>query len=194
MSMQIADKIELWPIKRLTPYERNSRTHSDRQIKQIEKSIEEFGFLNPILVDENSTIIAGHGRLEAAKNLGMETVPVVPLTHLSDFQKRAYIIADNKLAELAGWDDDLLKLELAELSDLNYDVELTGFDLEELGDILDGVGDEQGEKRKAEFEFNDRTGSEQNSGPIKLTVECEDFEEAESLFNELKKRGLKVKR
>lgn len=121
----------------LIPYARNSRTHSEHQISQIAGSIKEFGFTNPVLIDEGNGIIAGHGRVLAAQVLNLEDVPCIKLTHLSEAQKRAYVIADNKLALNAGWDDDLLKIELAELFDLGFDLALTGFDEKELKEILD---------------------------------------------------------
>ena len=111
----MAKRIELWPVDKLVPYARNARTHSDAQIAQIAASIAEFGFNNPILVDTNAGIIAGHGRLLAARKLKLDQVPVVVLDHLTETQKRAYILADNKLAELAGWDEEVLRGELAEL-------------------------------------------------------------------------------
>ena len=109
----IAKRIELWPVDRLKPYERNARTHSAEQIAKIAASITEFGFTNPILVDSADGIIAGHGRLEAAKLLGLDDVPVIVLDHLSDAQRRAYILADNRLALDAGWDEGMLAAELA---------------------------------------------------------------------------------
>lgn len=118
-------------------YETNSRTHSKSQIKQISSSIKEFGFTNPILIDENNVIIAGHGRLEGAKALRMDEVPCLRLSYLTETQKKAYVIADNKLALNAGWDEDMLKQELSDLSSLSYDLELTGFDEDELKDLLD---------------------------------------------------------
>ena len=117
----------------LIPYVNNARTHSDEQILQIAASIKEFGFTNPILTDGENGIIAGHGRLMAAKKLGMEDVPTIELSHLSTAQKKAYILADNKLALNSGWDADLLALEFAELDELGFDLKLTGFSLEELG-------------------------------------------------------------
>src|SRR3990172_9249254 len=108
LSTSMAQRIELWPIDKLVPYERNARTHSDSQVAQIAASIAEFGFNSPILVDTNAGIIAGHGRLLAARKLGLTEVPVIILDHLSETQKRAYIIADNKLAELAGWNEEIL--------------------------------------------------------------------------------------
>src|ERR1700693_3334174 len=119
----IAQRIELWPVDKLVPYAKNARTHSDEQIAQIAASIIQFGFTNPILVDTNAGILAGHGRLLAARKLGLTEVPVIVLDHLSETQKRAYILADNRLALNAGWDDELLAVELAEL-------ERDGFDLD----------------------------------------------------------------
>jgi ParB-like chromosome segregation protein Spo0J len=112
ISAEMAQRIELWPIERLIAYERNARTHSDHQIRQIANSIAEFGFTNPILVDTQAGIIAGHARLLAARQLRLPQVPVIVLSHLSDAQKRAYILADNRLALDAGWDDELLRQEL----------------------------------------------------------------------------------
>ena len=105
----------LWPVKKLIPYANNPRTHSEAQVAQIAKSIEEFGFTNPILVDTKAGILAGHGRLRAAQKLGLSKVPVLVLDRLTETQKRAYILADNKLAENAGWDEELLAAELEAL-------------------------------------------------------------------------------
>ncbi len=117
----------------LIPYARNSRTHSDEQVTQIAASIKEFGFLNPVIVDGENGIIAGHGRVMAAKKLGMIEVPAVEASHLTDAQRRAYIIADNKLALNAGWDDEMLRVEFAELTEAGFDLDLTGFSLDEIG-------------------------------------------------------------
>ena len=116
----------------LIPYARNSRTHSDAQVNKIAASIKEFGFLNPIIVDGKNGIIAGHGRIMAAQKLGIDEVPTVEAAHLTEAQKRAYIIADNRLALDAGWDDELLRVELQELDDLDFDLSLTGFNADEL--------------------------------------------------------------
>jgi ParB-like chromosome segregation protein Spo0J len=131
-------KIEYRSLDSLVPYAKNPRTHSDEQIAQIAASIREFGFTNPILIDSRQGIIAGHGRLAAAKELGLEKVPCIDLSHLSEAQKRAYIIADNKLALNAGWDDELLRLELTDLKELGVNLDLTGFDPMELADIMLG--------------------------------------------------------
>src|SRR5271154_453190 len=116
MKLQVMAKhIEMWLVEKLIPWAKNPRTHSDAQIGQIAASIAEFGFNNPILVDTKAGIIAGHGRLLAARKLGLTEVPVIVLDHLTEAQKRAYVIADNKLAENAGWDETLLAAELAAL-------------------------------------------------------------------------------
>jgi len=131
-NIKSAQKIEHWTLDRLVPYERNARTHSSEQIAQIAASIQEFGFTNPILVDGKDGIIAGHGRLMAAKDLGMAQVPVVVLDHLTPDQKRAYVLADNKLALNAGWDVDLLASEIEELQAVEFDLSLLGWSADEL--------------------------------------------------------------
>jgi len=135
----MAQRIELWPLSRLKPYERNARTHSAEQVAQIAASIVEFGFTNPLLVDSSDGIIAGHGRLQAAQELGLSTVPVVVLDHLSDRQRRAYILADNQLALNAGWDLELLRTELQDLVADDFDLSVIGFSDEELSDLLPEV-------------------------------------------------------
>lgn len=123
-------------VENLIPYINNSRTHSEEQVNQICASINEFGFTNPILIDEKDNIIAGHGRLLASKKLKMEKVPCIILSGLTEAQKKAYVIADNKMALNAGWDEELLKLELENLKELDFDLNLTGFDVDELDYIL----------------------------------------------------------
>lgn len=139
MAINLPASIEHWPIDRLKPYDRNARTHDDSQVAKIAASMSEFGFTNPILVDSADGIIAGHGRLMAAKQLGLSTVPVIVLDHLTDAQRRAYIIADNRLALDAGWDEAVLAEELAALQGEGFDLELTGFTDDELDKLLDGL-------------------------------------------------------
>jgi DNA modification methylase len=127
--------VKVQPVTALHPYKNNARTHSKKQLKQIAESIRVFGFTNPILVDRENGVIAGHGRVDAAKMLGMSDVPTICLEHLSEDQKRAYIIADNKLAENAGWDKEILRIELQHLIELDFDIQLTGFEIPEI-DIL----------------------------------------------------------
>lgn len=124
----------------LVPYEKNSRLHTPAQINQIVKSIKEFGFTNPVLIDNKNGIIAGHARVEASKKIGMKEIPCIRLSDLSPAQKKAYIIADNKLALNAGWDDNALKIEFTELKDLDFDLSLTGFDNGEIDQIIIGNG------------------------------------------------------
>jgi ParB-like nuclease domain len=140
----LADRIELWPIENLRPYERNPRTHSEAQVDQIAASMVEFGWTNPVLIDEQGGILAGHGRLIAARKLGLAEVPVIRFEHLSEAQKRAYLIADNQLALQAGWSEELLGQELAWLRDENFDLDLVGFDATELERLLAIAGGEIG--------------------------------------------------
>jgi ParB-like chromosome segregation protein Spo0J len=141
---KMANAIELWPLTRLVPYDKNPRTHSEDQVAKIAASIAEFGFVNPILVDTDDGIIAGHGRLQAATKLGLDEVPVIVLDHLTPTQRRAYVIADNKLAELAGWDENLLQEELKALEAEAFDLELIGFGDEELQGLLEEPNTVQG--------------------------------------------------
>ncbi len=134
-------QVEMIPVTELVPYARNARTHPDWQITQIASSIAEFGFTNPILIGGDNDIIAGHGRLLAAQQLQLEEVPVIRLSHLNEVQRRALIIADNRIAENAGWDETLLREELAALSDVSFDLDVLGFSDEELGELL-GFGGE----------------------------------------------------
>ena len=135
-------QIQFTKVSDLIPYIKNSRTHDDAQIAQIASSIKEFGWTNPILVDGDNGIIAGHGRLMAARKLGMDEVPTIELTGMTDLQKKAYIIADNKLALNAGWDNELLGIELTELGDARFDLDLTGFSVDEISSLsLEGLAE-----------------------------------------------------
>ena len=129
-------QIEHLALDALIPYARNSRTHSDEQVAQVAASIREFGFTNPVLIDGDGGIIAGHCRVMAARKLGLADVPCIRLAHLTEMQRRAYIIADNKLALNAGWDEDMLSLEMLDLRDADYALPLTGFTSEELEEIF----------------------------------------------------------
>ena len=145
----------------LIPYINNSRTHSEEQVNQVAASIKEFGFTNPILLDDSGGIIAGHGRLLAAKKLSLSEVPTITLSNLSEAQKKAYVIADNKLALNAGWDDEMLKLEITQLDEMEFDLKLIGFDSDELAILLDNVNfdpateDEQGQLDELEPKYID---------------------------------------
>ena len=135
-----------FPVESLIPYARNSRTHSEAQVAKIAASIKEFGFLNPIITDGKGCIVAGHGRVLAAQKLGLKLLPVIEAEHLTEAQKRAYVIADNRLALDAGWDNDMLKIELQDLQGEGFNLELTGFNLDEiagfLADPTEGLTDE----------------------------------------------------
>ena len=143
-------QVEQLKVGDLIPYVNNSRTHSDEQVMQVASSIKEFGFTNPILIDDDGGIIAGHGRLLAAKKLDIDEVPCIRLGYLSEAQRKAYVIADNQLALNSGWDLDSLKIELEELDNFDFDLELLGFDIDELNKIIKGADfepateDEQG--------------------------------------------------
>jgi hypothetical protein len=136
MEIKTSQHIEQIALKKLIPYARNSRTHSDIQVSQIAASIREFGFTNPVLITENYDILAGHGRVLAAKKLGMDSVPCIKVDHLNEFQRKAYIIADNQLALNSGWDFDMLSVEIDELNDVKFDVSLLAFTNEQLAEMI----------------------------------------------------------
>lgn len=180
----IPERMERWPVDRLVPYERNARTHSDEQVAQIAASIVEFGFTNPILVASDAGIIAGHGRLEAAKQLGLSEVPVVVLDHLTPAQRRAYVIADNQLALISGWDDELLKAELAGLGDLEFDLTLLGW-----GDQLPTFEEEVDLSALDELEDPTDELADGVMKALQIEFRPEDYEEAKALVAAARKRG-----
>src|SRR6202049_2618119 len=155
LSQATAQRIEHWKLTELAPSPRNPRRHSDAQIAQIAGSISHFGFNSPILIDSKGNIIAGHGRYLAALKLGLETVPVIVLDHLSEIEKRAYLLADNKLADLSAWDDETLASELAELRDAEIDLAGLGFSDDEVRVLLAG----------AELPDNDQSDEEEIPQP-----------------------------
>ena len=132
-------EMQLVPIAKLVPYQNNARTHSPEQIQKLRSSLREFGFINPVLIDRDFGVIAGHGRIEAARAEGITEVPCVFVDHLTEAQKKAYILADNRMALDAGWDEEMLKIELSGLQEMGYDLELTGFDAAELSDFFDNT-------------------------------------------------------
>ena len=142
--MKGAQTVEVIGIEKLIPYVKNSRTHSDEQVAQIAASIKEFGFNNPVLIGEDDVIIAGHGRIMAARKIGLMEVPCIRLGHLTETQRKAYIIADNRLALNAGWDNELLTIELNELLADNFALDILGFDVDELKNLLDPVKSTEG--------------------------------------------------
>ena len=174
-------KIQYKPIKDLIPYAKNSRTHNDVQVAQIAASIKEFGWTNPVLLDGENGIIAGHGRVMAAQKLGETEVPTIELSHMDENQKRAYIIADNKLALNAGWDNEMLALEIADLKDAGYDLGLTGFDLDEIAALNGDI--------EVEEDFKEPIDESRNL----LMIECQGERELETLYEEMQKRGFECK-
>lgn len=166
----------------LIPYAANSRTHSDAQVAQIAASIKEFGWTNPILVDGDDSIIAGHGRLLAARKLGMDEVPVIVLDHLTKAQQRALVIADNQLALNAGWDMDMLKAEIEDLKLEDFDLGLLGFDDKFLNDIF---SDELPEQKEADEQSVDAV--------FEVAVTCKNEEEQERVFEMLSTEGFQCR-
>lgn len=142
--MQGAKQVEWLELNNLIPYAKNSRTHSEAQVAQIAGSIKEFGFNNPVLIDEDNGIIAGHGRVLAAQKLGLQAVPCIRLAHLSETQRKAYVIADNRLALNAGWDDSMLTLELQDLKAEDFNLDLLGFEADELNALLNPIKETEG--------------------------------------------------
>ena len=177
-----SDMVEHWDIERLIPYARNSRTHSEAQSAQIATSMKEWGVTSAVLVDEDGGIIAGHGRVLAARKLGKTEMAVMIARGWTDAQKKAYVIADNQLALNAGWDKELLRVEFAELEELGFDLELTGFSVDEMANIFDDS--EQKDTEPAEQSYAET---------FSIVVECESEEEQERIFNRLDSEGYKCR-
>ena len=171
-------KIDYLSASDLVPYENNSRTHSKEQVEQIKRSMTEFGFTNPILIDENNGIIAGHGRLQAAQELGIKLVPTILLEGLTEAQRKAYVIADNKLALNAGWDLDVLKLEIELLGSMDFDLDILGFDEQELSGLFDPLQEDNPELKEESY-----------SQVFNIIVNCENEAHQERVYNELIEKG-----
>jgi ParB-like chromosome segregation protein Spo0J len=178
-------EIEQVSVETLIPYARNSRTHSEEQVSQIAGSIREFGFTNPVLIGADNGIIAGHGRLMAARKLGLEEIPCIRLGHLTETQKRAYVIADNKLAVNAGWDEELLKLELCSLQDDGIDFLLTGFSEAEFSILLKDANETEGTE-------DPREGVLIHS-VFEVVAECEHEDQQRMVYNILNEKGVKCR-
>lgn len=170
------------------PYINNSRTHSERQVQQVAASIKEFGFTNPILIDQKGGIIAGHGRLQAAQLLNLNEVPTITLEGLTDAQKKAYVIADNKLALNAGWDDELLKVEIEALSDSNFDLGVLGWDV--LPDFKDDVDYSILDDDDIDADLSDMTDGVKRA--IQIEFESQDYDEAAELIKFWRSEGAYV--
>lgn len=177
-----ADKVERRLVAELIPYARNARTHSDAQVAQIAASITEWGWTTPVLVDETGSIIAGHGRVMAARKLGLEDVPVMVASGWSEAQKKAYVLADNQLALNAGWDIDLLKIEIGDLDAEGFNLDLVGFDQIELAKFFDqeSIFDKDLKEQEYKEVFN-------------IIIECQDETEQEKIFNRLDTEGYKCR-
>ena len=177
-----ADVVERRKVKDLVPYAKNARTHSDEQVDQIARAIEEWGWTVPCLVDEKGGLIAGHGRVLAAKQLGLDEVPVVVARGWSAAQKRAYVLADNKLTENGGWDDDLLKVEIEELQGEGFDLTLIGFSMDEIGELLDETDD--GIEAAPASKYKEQFG---------VIVICRDEAHQQEVFESLAGSGYEVR-
>jgi len=180
-----ADKVERWPINRLIPYAKNARRHSDSQVAQIAASIKEWGWTIPVLADEDGGLIAGHGRLEAARKLGFKEIPVMIARGWTKAQKQAYVLADNKLTMNASWDDELLLIELEALKDEDFDLELTGFTFEDVDKLINGAGSGLGAGGDAPSQSTPESWA--------VIVECASEADQVALINRLQAEGRKVR-
>jgi len=172
----------------LVPYVNNSRTHSEQQVQQVAASIKEFGFTNPILIDHDGGIIAGHGRLQAAQLLSLDEVPTITLEGLTEAQRKAYVIADNKLALNAGWDDELLKVEIQALSDSQFDLGVLGWDV--LPDFKDDVDYSILDDDELDSDLSDMTDGVKRA--IQIEFESQDYDEAAELIKFWRSEGAYV--
>lgn len=170
-------------IDELLPYINNARTHDEMQINQIASSIKEFGFNSPIAIDNDNVILCGHGRLLGAKKLGLKEVPTVCLSHLTPQEKKAYILADNKIALNSGWNFDLLKLEFEDLKSVDFDLELTGFNTEEIENILNSEDEDSEDEETSDLDLDFLDGFPEK---YNIVIECENQEEAEAFAKRFK--------
>ena len=180
----VSDKIVQLPISDLNPYANNPRTHSDAQIERLTLSLKEFGFTNPVLIDDSNNVIAGHGRLLAAQALNLTTVPTITLDHLTDDQRRAYVIADNQLALTSGWNDDLLQSELEALGDNGFDLSILGW-----GDDIPTFSEDPDYSALDDLEDPTETLADGVMKAIQIEFRPEDYGEAQALVSAARKRG-----
>jgi len=171
----------------LTLYKNNPRVHSDTQIERLAISLTEFGFTNPVLIDDTGNVICGHGRIAAAKKIGLDTVPTITLSHLTEDQRRAYIIADNQLALNSSWDDDILKYELEKLSENGFDLSLLGW-----GDDIPAFADEPDYGSLDDFDDPNETLANDVMKAIQIEFRPEDYEEAKEVVSEARKKGIYI--
>jgi hypothetical protein len=177
-----ADHVERRSVESLIPYARNARTHSDEQVAQIAASIKEWGWTTPVLVDETGQIIAGHGRVMAARKLGIEEIPVMVASGWSEAQRRAYVLADNKIALNSGWDMDLLKVELQDIGDMSFDLDKIGFSVEEMTSFFVEAENENKIPKQKELK-----------NTFEVAIECESEMQQEDIFNRLTQEGYKCR-
>ena len=177
-----ATEVEMVNLDKVIPYARNSRVNSDEQVAQIASSIQEWGFTVPILMDEGFGLIAGHGRLMAAQRLGLKEIPAMVAKNWTEAQKKAYIIADNKLAMNSTWDEAMLKIEIKELTDLNFDTDLTGFSLDDLASLFDDT--------EKDYELPDE---QEYKETYEVAVICDGEAQQEKMYNELVEKGYKCR-
>ena len=177
-----ADHVERRSVESLIPYARNARTHSDEQVAQIAASIKEWGWTTPVLVDETGQIIAGHGRVMAARKLGLEEIPVMVASGWSEAQRRAYVLADNKIALNSGWDMDLLKVELQDIGEMSFDLDKIGFSVEEMTSFFVETENENNIPEQKELK-----------NTFEVAIECENEMQQEDIFNRLTQEGYKCR-
>ena len=177
-----ADHVERRSVESLIPYARNARTHSDEQVAQIADSIKEWGWTTPVLVDETGQIIAGHGRVMAARKLGIDEIPVMVASGWSEAQRRAYVLADNKIALNSGWDMDLLKVELQDIGDMSFDLDKIGFSVEEMTSFFVEAENENKIPKQKELK-----------NTFEVAIECESEMQQEDIFNRLTQEGYKCR-
>jgi len=177
-----ADHVERRAVESLIPYARNARTHSDEQVAQIAASIKEWGWTTPVLVDETGQIIAGHGRVMAARKLGIEEIPVMVASGWTEAQRRAYVLADNKIALNSGWDMDLLKVELQDIGEMSFDLDKIGFSVEEMTSFFVETENENNIPEQKELK-----------NTFEVAIECENEMQQEDIFNRLTQEGYKCR-
>ena len=188
MNVAKAQNIELMPLDQLRPYDRNARLHTQQQIQQIAKSIAAFGFNNPILVSSDQGIIAGHGRLEAARYMGLESVPVIVLDHLSEKERRAYILADNRLSDLSQWDEATLNAEVEALQATDLDLDAIGWTDEELEEMLAGLDELEGPEPEPAPVSLAADESEPETKAFRFEFDLTDHAELSDMLDALRKR------
>ena len=181
------EQIRYVPVSQLKPYENNPRVHNEIQIQRLVNSLKEFGFTNPLLIDDLGNVIAGHGRLMAAEKIGLESVPTITLAHLTDEQRKAYVIADNQLAMNSSWDDDLLQAELKALDDAGFDLSLLGW-----GDDLPTFAEEPDYSALDDLDDGNDDRADGVKKAIQIEFRAEDYEEAKALVAEARKNGVYI--